>query len=87
LAIRVDDLAVAGDDAEAVAIAVESESEFGAARASASDDILQVLWLRRVGMMIRKIAVDLAEQLDELAAERAEELRGDPRRRRRCRSR
>jgi hypothetical protein len=36
LTIGVDDLAVAGDDAEAVTITVESKSEFGAAAPSAS---------------------------------------------------
>jgi hypothetical protein len=35
LTIRVDDLAVLGDDAEAVAVAVESEAEFGVGARSA----------------------------------------------------
>ena len=37
------------------------------------DQVLQVLGLARVGMVVGEVAVDLAEQLDHLAAEGAED--------------
>ncbi|KFB71375.1 MAG: hypothetical protein AW09_003477 [Candidatus Accumulibacter phosphatis] len=77
LTIGVDDLAVAGDDTEAVTIAVESESEFGAGAAERLDDISQVLWFRGIGVMVRKIAIYLAEQFHQLTSQRAKELRGE----------
>ncbi|EXI69840.1 MAG: hypothetical protein AW08_00333 [Candidatus Accumulibacter adjunctus] len=77
LAVRVDDLAVTGDDAETVAVTVEGEADLGPAVAQRRDQILQVFGLRRVGMVVREAAVDGAEQFDEFATEGPEELRRD----------
>ena len=59
-----------GDDAEAVAVAVEGESELALALAQAPDQVGQVLGLRRIGMVVREVAVHLAEELVHFAAER-----------------
>ncbi len=72
LPIRVDDAAVAGHHAEAVAVAVEREAELVIGRREAGDQVLQVFRLRRVGMVIRERAVDGAEKLGHFAPETAE---------------
>jgi hypothetical protein len=62
---------------EAVAVAVESEADFGVGGAQRADEVLQVLGFRRVRMVIREGAVDFAEQFDQFAAQRAKQFRGD----------
>ncbi len=69
LAVGVDDLAGLGYHTEPVAVAVEREAELVVAGGQRSDQVLQVLRLRRIGMMVGKVAVDLAEDLAHAAAE------------------
>ena len=52
LAVGIDDLAVLGDDAEPVAVAVEREAELGVAGCDRGDQVGEVLRLARVGMVI-----------------------------------
>ncbi|ABA49073.1 hypothetical protein BURPS1710b_3142 [Burkholderia pseudomallei 1710b] len=75
LAVRIDDLAVLRDDAEAVAVAVEREADLGIGRLQLRDHVLQVLRVRRVRVVVREVAVDVGEELDEFAAERLEQAR------------
>ena len=55
--------------------------------ASRATQVLEILRLRRIGMVIREIAVDVAEELDDVAAEAPDTARVRTRRRRRCRNR
>ncbi len=75
LPVGPDDVAALRDDAEAVAVAVEGQADFGIAVAQAADQVLQVVGIGRVGMMIREMAVDLAEQFTHRAAKRPEQRR------------
>ncbi len=69
LSIRVNDLAVLGDDTQAVAVAVERKSDLGVGFAQAANQILQILGMRGIRMMIRERSIDVAKQLDHIAAE------------------
>ena len=64
-----------GYHAEPVAVAIEGEPDLVVGARQAANDILQILGLRRIGMMIRKVAVDLAEKLGYRAAEAAKQGR------------
>ena len=77
LAVRVDDFAVLGDDAEAVAVAVEGDADFGVGFTQGADDVFKIFRLRRVRVVVREIAVDFAEQRHDLATEALEQFRGD----------
>ncbi len=76
LAIGVDDLPVLGDDAQAVAVAVEGQAELGVAGLDEADQLGQVLGLARVGVMVGEVAVDFRVELAHGAAERAQDARG-----------
>jgi hypothetical protein len=71
LAVRIDDLPVLGDDAEAVAVAVEGQPDFCVGILQRLDQVLQVFRMRRVRVVIRESAIHFAEQLDHLAAHAA----------------
>ena len=77
LPVRPDDLAGFADHAQAVAIAIEGQADLAVRIAQAIDQVLQVLRIGRVRMVPRKGAVHLAEQLGDLAAQRAEQGWGD----------
>src|SRR3546814_7665124 len=72
-----DVLAVAGDHAEAVAVAVEGQPEVGLEARDRVDQVLEVAWLARIGMMIGEAAVDPAEQRDDFRADRLQHARAD----------
>ena len=72
LAVGKNVLAVLGDDAQAVAVAVKGQAKFGVAGLQRLDQVLQILGLARVGMVVGKVAVHFAEQLSHLAAQRPE---------------
>src|SRR4026207_2081721 len=59
-----------------VAVAVEGEAELGVGGVQRLDQLDQVLGLRRVRMVVRESAVDLAIKLRDLAAQLAIQLRG-----------
>ena len=61
--------AVLGHDAEPVAVAVQGETDFRVGLAKRLDECSEVLRLRRVGMVIRKAPVHLAEKLGHRAAQ------------------
>ena len=69
LAVGENDGAVLHHHAQAVAVAVEGQAEFGVAGFQARDQVGEVLRLRGVGVVIGEIAVDLAEHFFDLAAE------------------
>jgi hypothetical protein len=73
LAVGEDDLAVLGDDAETVAVAVEGQADLGVGILQRADHVLQVLGLGRVGVVVGEGAVDLAEQFDQVTAHLAEQ--------------
>ena len=73
LAVGVDDVAVFGDDAQTVGIAVKSQADFCIAVFQRGNQILQVFRFGRVGMVVRESAVHLAEQFDYFVAQRAVE--------------
>ncbi|MNS74854.1 hypothetical protein D3C72_1083400 [compost metagenome] len=74
LAVRVDDLAILGDHAQAVTVAVEGDADFSIRLGQAADQVLQVFRMRRVRMVVREIAIDFAEQFDDFAAHAAEQV-------------
>src|SRR5690606_9611965 len=57
-----DDAAKIVDDADAIAIAIETDAEAGVDALYRLDQILQIFRDRRIGVMVREIAVDLIEQ-------------------------
>ena len=77
LAVRIDDLAVLGDHPETVAVAVEGQADLRIGLAQATDEVLKVLGMRRIRMVVGEVAIDLAEELDHLAAEAPIELGGE----------
>ena len=77
LPVGIDDLAVLGHHPETVAVAVEGQAEFGIGLAQAADQVLQILRVRGVRVVVREGAVDVAEQFDDVAAERAVQPRRD----------
>ena len=74
LPVGIDDAAVRRDHAEPVAVAVEGESQFGPLPAHRGDEVAEVLRLRGIGVMVGEAAVDVAVELDDLAAEPAIEF-------------
>ena len=74
LPVGIDDVAGRRHDAEPVAVAVEREAELAVALRKPAPQILEVLRLGRIRMMIGEIAVDVAEELDDVAAEAPIEL-------------
>ena len=72
LPVRVNVLAIFGDDAEAVAITVKRQADFGIGGFQGVDQVAQVFRLARVGMVVGEAAIDLAEKLDHLTTKRAE---------------
>src|SRR3546814_15082278 len=64
-----DVLAVAGDHAEAVAVAVEGQPQVGPEARDRVDQLLEVAWLARFWMMTGEAAVDLAEQRKDFRAD------------------
>ena len=75
LAVGPDDLAGLRDHAQPVAVAVEGQAQLTVGIGHAVDQVAQVLGFGRIGMVIGKGAVHLAEQLGHFAAECAEQLR------------
>ncbi len=71
LAVRVDDLAILGNHAQAVAVAIEGDADFSVALLQAADQVLQVFRMGRIRMVIRESAVHFTEQLDHFAAHAA----------------
>ena len=82
LPVRVDDVAVLGDDAEPVAVAVEREAELEPVRLDARDQVAEILGLRGVRVVVGERPVDLAIHFRYLATQAAEqswrERSGDP---------
>jgi hypothetical protein len=62
LAVGIDDLAVLGHHAEAVAVAIEGQAQFGVGLAQGAPQVFEVLRLGRIGVMVGEVAVDLAVQ-------------------------
>ena len=77
LAVWKNDLAIFRDQAEAVAIAIERQADFGIGFLQAADQILQIFRVRRIGVMVREMPIDFAEQLNHFAAERAVQIAGE----------
>ncbi len=67
------DIAVLVDGADAVGIAVECDSEFGAVLFDGRDQVLQIGRDGGVGMVVGEGAVHIEEQLDGLAVEPLEQ--------------
>src|SRR2546423_1584642 len=74
-----DYLAGVVDDPYAVCIAVEGDADVGLILLHGGDQSLDVLWNRRVGMVIRECSVALAEKAPRLDAEPWEKLRSNQR--------
>ena len=77
LPVGIDDLAVLGDDAKAIAVAVKGDADFGIGLAQAADDIGEIFGPRWIGMMVGKTAIDLAVEWNHLAADTAEKFGGE----------
>src|SRR5207245_8549621 len=61
--------------AEPFAVAVERQPQLSAGRRQRTDQILQVLGLRRVGMVMREVAIDFTEKLGHVATETTKQRR------------
>ena len=70
-------LPVAGDHAEAVAVAVEGDAEVGVQPLHHLHQVLQVVRLARVGMVVGEGAVDVAEQRGDVGADRLQHARAE----------
>ena len=77
LTIGINDLTGLRHDAEAVAVAVEGKSHFRVGRAHERLQVLQVGGLRRIGVMIREMSVDLRKERQHPAAESVIETFGE----------
>ena len=73
LPVGVDHIAVLGDDAQAIAVAIKGQTELGISFAQDAPDIFEVFQFARVGMVVGKVAIDGAEQFDDFAAGGAED--------------
>nr|GEU28095.1 hypothetical protein [Tanacetum cinerariifolium] len=76
LAVRINDLAILGHQAQAVAVAVEGQADLGVGFLQAADQVLQVFRMGRIGVVIGERAVHFAEQLDHFAAHAAIQVAG-----------
>ena len=76
LPVGEDVAAIAGDDAQTVAVAVKGQAEFSVASLESGNQIAQVFGLAGVGVVVGKIAVHFAKQLGHLAANGAQNGRG-----------
>ncbi len=76
LAIRPEDAAIRPDHAESVTVAVEGQADFGTRGLDARAQVTQVFRPRRVGMMVREVAVDVAVHGIHRAAQGAIESGG-----------
>ena len=73
LPIGVNVLAIAGDDAQAVTIAIEGQAQLCARAGQSGDQILQVFRFAGIGVVVGKLPINLAEQLNDLAAQGAKD--------------
>ena len=73
LPVRVDDLPVFGDHADAVAVAVEGEAQLRVRVCEQRNEVREVLRLGRVGVVVGKAPVDFRIQRGDFAAELPEE--------------
>ena len=69
-----DDLAGVGDDAQAVAVAVESEAHIGTVRHNGFDQVLQVFGLGGIRMVVGEGGIHLAVERGHFAAEGRQQL-------------
>src|ERR1700680_3623363 len=69
LPVGINDAAVLGHHTQTVAVAVEGQPKLIVRCREAVSQILEILRLRRIRMMIRKMSVDLAEELGDAAAQ------------------
>ena len=75
LAIGPDDLAGLGHHAQPVAVAIKGQADLAVGLGQTADQVLKIFGMRRIGMMVGEVAIDLGEKLGHFAAERLEELR------------
>ena len=76
LAVRVNVLAVFGDNAQTVTVAVKGQAQFSARCLQGCNQITQVFRLAGVRVVIGEVAIDLAEQLGDLTAQCPKNRRG-----------
>ena len=73
-----DDVAVLVDRADAVRVAVVADADVGAVLLDRGDEVRDVLEHGRVGMMVREVAVGLAEERNDLAPDAREKVARRP---------
>ena len=69
LAIRKDVLPIFGDDAQAVAIAIKGQANFGIRILQRGHQVTQVFGLAGVGVVVGEVAIDLRKQFDHFTAQ------------------
>ena len=69
LAVWIDNVAVFGNHAQAVGIAVKCQADFGIAVFKLDDEVLQVFRFGRVRVVVREIAVHFAEKFGHFIAQ------------------
>ena len=77
LPVRPDDGPLAVDNAEAVSVAIERETEIRPVLAHRRDQVPEIRRHARIGMVIGEVAVDVAVELDDVVAKRLEQPRRD----------
>ena len=76
LPVGEDGLPVLGDDAQAVAVAVKGQAQLGIGFLQGAEDVAQVFGLAGVGVVVGKAAIHVGEQLDDFAADGAQDAGG-----------
>ena len=69
LPIGIDVLAIAGHNAQAVAVTIKGQAKLSARAGQGGDQVFQIFRFARVGVVVGKLPIDLAEQFDDLAAQ------------------
>ena len=76
LPVGVDDVALRRDHAQAITVTVKGQAHFGTGGLDDLDQVGQVLGLAGIGVVVRKVAVDLGIQVDDVTAQGAQDGRG-----------
>ena len=76
-AVWVDDAAGVGHYADAVAVTVEGQADVGTGFLHLGDQVLEVLGFAWVRVVVGEVAIHLAEQRDDFAAQRFDQSRCD----------
>ena len=75
LPVRVDDVAVFGDNAQPVAVAIKGQAQFGIGFAQRAFHVFEIFELAGVRVVVGKVAIHGAVQFQHVTAQRTEDAR------------